>query len=31
MRKKLEIAIIIPDDSELIGVRTEKDVVIIVF
>lgn len=24
MRKKLEIAIIIPDDSELIGVRTEK-------
>lgn len=31
MRKKLEIAIIIPDDSELIGVRTEKDAVIIVF
>lgn len=31
MRKKFEITMIIPEDSELIGVRTEKDAVIIVF
>ena len=31
MRKKFEITMIIPEDSELIGVRTEKDTVIVVF